>query len=137
MEDSSARLFHLNSVTPHQVAVTVYKKKLWSGKWVFGDCGGSIINKYWVLSAAHCFHKHTEKKITVEAGLGNLRWHGLTIRDRIYQTSEVVKPLMMHPNWTGWPSTRYDFALLKVRLTIILGSQIVVFYSGIRIELTE
>jgi len=70
-------------------------------------CGGTIIDKRWILTAAHCFNSGISG-IKIVAGEYNLR---------TYEGSEQkirVERLFKHPQYGGNANMRNDIALLKL-----------------------
>ncbi|XP_061196066.1 neurotrypsin-like isoform X1 [Saccostrea echinata] len=71
-------------------------------------CAGSLVNDEWILTAAHCFDRTTDKRdIRVRLGEYNLRR-----RDPSEQTFNVTE-LYLHPLYTK-ASHDFDIALIKL-----------------------
>ncbi|XP_056116460.1 trypsin-2-like [Rhinichthys klamathensis goyatoka] len=73
-------------------------------------CGGSLINKDWVLSAAHCFQDSIS---TIDIYLGRQSQSG----SNPYETYRTARQVINHPNYDG-PSHDNDIALLQLSSSV-------------------
>lgn len=84
---------------PYQVAL------LFNGR---QGCGGTLLNKDWVLTAAHCLDNASTSSLTVRVGAHSMRANdGQTIR---------VSQIISHENWRGANGIQsgYDIGLLRL-----------------------
>jgi len=69
-----SRILGGNKASPGEFPWQVYFRWVTEGKPRFAVCGGSLIDKKWVVTAAHCFHgslyPHGQKHTKLEAVLG-------------------------------------------------------------------
>ncbi|KAG7202863.1 hypothetical protein KM043_010013 [Ampulex compressa] len=66
-------------------------------------CGGSILNKCWILTAAHCVDWHGQTSVFAVVGTNTLTFGG------IYYRSERI---IIHPDYNAY--LQNDIALIKV-----------------------
>lgn len=86
---------------PHQVRFTINGKR---------SCGGIIISKWHILSAAHCF-KFSEYPYMYKGFVGDL-----TISNKTDRQQEVSFDwIIMHKYYQTWPFSTNDIALLKTK----------------------
>lgn len=82
-------------------------------------CGSVLINKRWVLSAAHCIENIDVAKLSVYVGMEHYN------PGAIYQDKVKIKQIICHPYWRNPPSdpdvicpppfnVPYDIALLEL-----------------------
>jgi len=92
---------------PWMVGMHIYN----GSHWVV-ECGGSLLNEHWVLTAAHCvwddwkFGRRTASEVRVM--IGDHNW-------KLNETGDLnktVEEILTHPNWTG--SSGSDIALLRL-----------------------
>lgn len=95
---------------PWQVAVrlvsTVYSDgSKSSSHW----CGASILSKFWVISAGHCFQKNVKKeRVLLRTGdLNSKTWD-------VHEQSFEIEYLIIHPSYNSI-TYDYDVALMKLR----------------------
>lgn len=82
---------------PYQVSIQITEH----------TCGGAIINKRWIVSAAHCFLTLTPSNWRIVAGEHNLR--GIDATQVTYQVAQIIN----HPRYSPMNSLENDIALLQ------------------------
>jgi len=94
---------------PWQISIR-FKRPLYSGKLAIEhNCGGSLIDECWVLSAAHCFPENKKKKYYVRVGDTNNDAEEGTEQD--FDIDELI----IHQDYKLYPSPRNDIALIKLK----------------------
>jgi len=91
---------------PWQISLQVETRDkiwIWQKKWEH-ICGGSIVNEYWIVTAAHCIMK-SNYRVVVGA-------HDITKTESSQQKIDVAA-IVVHPNWDE-AETNYDIALIKL-----------------------
>ncbi|XP_057286959.1 chymotrypsin-like elastase family member 1 [Pezoporus wallicus] len=86
---------------PSQISLQYYAKGGWHH-----TCGGSLIRRNWVVTAAHCVDSDLTLRVVAGA-------HNLNVDDgneQIFSVSEIV----IHPSWNGDAARGYDIALIRL-----------------------
>ncbi|XP_064408587.1 transmembrane protease serine 12-like isoform X1 [Latimeria chalumnae] len=96
---------------PWQVSIQVYHGQF------FHFCGGAIINKYWIVTAAHCLNTVKKKLYRVVAGLRHLSIISTKAQRRISDKAIIHKSFQMQ-------SYDNDIALIKMKLPLKYTSYI-------------
>ena len=76
-----------------------------SGGWSWAFCGGSIIDNYWILTAAHCLEDVNENNLYVRAGSDNSYAQG--------GNSYSVEEIIVHPNYNN-NTMNNDLSLIHI-----------------------
>jgi len=96
---------------PWQVAlVDGVSSDLYNGQF----CGGSLVARDWVITAAHCVDGLAVSEVDVVAGIYDLQTPAPGYQRR------NVKKIVIHPNWNP-VNNNYDIALLRLSSNVALG----------------
>ncbi|XP_067824011.1 complement factor B-like [Heptranchias perlo] len=82
-------------------------------------CGGSIISKRWILSAAHCINDTVGMTSNITIWAGSIRRE----RQNIWQEL-TVEEVIIHENFSRPSEMNNDIALLKVKDPIIFSAHV-------------
>lgn len=93
------------SATPYQISLQYQGSH---------ECGGSIISKTVILTAAHCTYRTRPQDLSIRAGSNQVGVGGDVIQ---------VKTIKMHPLYNPF-NFNYDFALLILAKPITLKAQV-------------
>ena len=76
-----------------------------SGSWTYAYCGASIINEYWILTAAHCVEGESASNTIVRVGSDNFYAQG--------GVSYTVEDIIIHDDYNT-NTMNNDIALIKL-----------------------
>ncbi|XP_064652551.1 uncharacterized protein LOC135503121 isoform X2 [Lineus longissimus] len=86
----------------------------WMGAVYYLDrfqCGATLINEQWLITAAHCFHPNKNllpHKVNVTLGTINSQDPGR------YSKTFAVRSIISHPNYRNMPVPLHDIALIRL-----------------------
>jgi len=92
----------------HRGKVAMKNEFPWMVRIPYINCGGSLINSRWILTAAHC----VSSRLTVFLGDHNME------DDETQEIQMEITEIIEHPNYKFLPGETtpiYDFALLKLK----------------------
>ncbi len=99
---------------PWQVSLQIRSSE---GSKPFHFCGGSILNQFWILTAAHCVDGLQEDELRIVAGSTRI-----SESDTVGQVHDVLR-VVSHPSYVT-ASEGNDIALIRLRKPLNLGAGI-------------
>jgi len=140
--DAVRRTVTLKKKDPSECGVSVTKprarnvrgNKATSGVWpwqihVFWGgvpvCNGALINKEWVITAAHCFYSKTWRPIVRPASRYTVKAGGHHLGDRKTSPEQIIEAtkIFIHDNYKR-QSHENDIALIKLNRKVKLGKYV-------------
>ena len=99
---------------PYFVSLRTYSSP--SDRSILSTCGGSILNKYWILTTTHCIvtDEGTAQSAKIIAGIDMVTQYG-----DVYDVDHYV----CHPNYDR-PSVRHDLCLLKLSEPVLFSYKV-------------
>lgn len=94
---------------PWQAGIRFKTPVISEGISIVHNCGGSLIDECWVVTAAHCFTDSNKDDFYVRLGdLNN------ELEDETEQDFDIEE-LIIHENYRAYPAPNKDIALIKLR----------------------
>ncbi|XP_078348810.1 uncharacterized protein LOC144633803 isoform X2 [Oculina patagonica] len=140
--DAVRRAVTMKKKDPSECGVSVTKprarnvrgNKATSGVWpwqinIYWDgvqvCNGALINKEWVITAAHCFYSKTWRPIIRPASRYTVKAGGHHLGDRKTSPEQVIEAakIFIHDNYKR-QSHENDIALIKLNRKVKLGKYV-------------
>ncbi|KAF3815617.1 hypothetical protein GH733_016509 [Mirounga leonina] len=85
----------------------------------FHICGGTIIDEYWILSAAHCFDRDKNiEAFDIYVGLVDLRFVGS--HTQWFEVNKVI----LHPTYEVYHPVGGDIALVQLKSRIVFSDSV-------------
>lgn len=101
------------SQAPWQVALVNNRA---SSNYAGQFCGGTIISREWIVTAAHCVDWISSNQISVLSGTNQLSNSSLS--------GSSVESVIIHPNWNSY-TNQNDIALVKLDVPLILQTGLI------------
>ncbi|CAG2057311.1 unnamed protein product [Timema podura] len=113
MKDKTARI-----VGGEPTTITMYPHQLSVANKNNHNCGATLISPVWVLSAAHCFTKHSLTHLTLRGGSTTLK--STSAKEPPAEVRNIIQ-IIKH---TSFNQLDYDIALLKVNAPFDLNTRV-------------
>jgi len=104
--------------TPQTYAPYLAALFLQDGNQIVHFCGGTILDRYWVMTAAHCFNGQDDNDVFY-VGTGTTDLYAAA------GGAQDVAGWWVHPTWDGAPGAgSMDVALIRLREPLVLSSTV-------------
>jgi len=108
------------------IALIGYDPPLAPGSDIFYTCGGSLINKHYVLTAAHCIETVNGRPVEVVLGEHRVDTDPDCSRDGKCSPPKItrgIKEIIMHESYDEEPAFNHDIALIRLDQEVPLNSE--------------
>merc|ERR1711971_800211 len=108
------------------IALLGYDPQQVSGSDIFYTCGGSLINKHYILTAAHCIETGNGRPVEVVLGEHRVDTDPDCSRDGKCSPPKItrgIKEIIMHEGYDEDSNYKHDIALIRLDQEVTLNSE--------------
>jgi len=108
------------------IALLGYDPQQVSGSDIFYTCGGSLINKHYILTAAHCIETGNGRPVEVVLGEHRVDTDPDCSRDGKCSPPKItrgIKEIIMHEGYDPESAFKHDIALIRLDQEVTLNSE--------------